>query len=186
MSCLPRPSRRIFLKSQPIPIRIRIAHITSHQHHAALTSPTTLSFPPPNLATVPRFNRICRSITSSLSPCRSRIASTRLMLTASRNSRPAWDVRPRDSASRSAACVRVERAERVRRAGLSARLGGCWLGWGCDFDWGCCDCADAWEEAEGDVVVVVVAVVVVSLAVLECESVGLGTTGPMERREAAK
>jgi hypothetical protein len=29
-------------------------------------------------------------------------------------------------------------------------------------------------------------VVVVSLNVLECERVGLGTTGPMERREAAK
>jgi hypothetical protein len=69
------------------------------------------------------------------------------------------------SNSRSAARESEERAERVRRAGLVLA----------EMDWEVLDGG----ESEVDVVVV-------SLNVLECERVGLGTTGPMERREAAK
>lgn len=122
------------------------------------TSPT-MPFAP-NRPKTPFFNFNIPSISPRLKPCRSRIVNACLIVHASTNSRPANPGRPICSASSCAAFAAVCRAVSTKSAGFAAVGKTGWF-------WFCC-----WVGP--------------GLNVLVRERVGLGTTGPMERRDAAK
>lgn len=128
-------------------------------------SPTT-PLPPNNPITPPRSLN-ARSTSSPSNRFTSLIANACLIVITSKYRRPVWLVRPNSSASRSASLAMRCRALTTSRAGFGAGEAGktVWFGPGVDG-----------EEAGARLV----------LKVLEWESVGVGWTGPIERREAAK